>query len=110
MKKQILCSFFVVALLISFSSCGKSDKVSEQPKDTFVADNYDLTQVDITMRDGVKLHTNIFSPKDKGQKYPILLQRTPYNASPYRKGKLRTLIGPSICNNFIRSRKSKTHF
>ena len=96
MKKQILYSFFVVALLFSFSSCDKNDKVSEELKDTFVADNYDITEVDITMRDGIKLHTTIFSPKDKSQKYPILLQRTPYNASPYRRGELRKTIGPNV--------------
>ncbi|MGI9549674.1 MAG: CocE/NonD family hydrolase, partial [Aurantibacter sp.] len=36
----------------------------------------------IPMRDGVKLFTSIYAPKDQGQSYPILLVRTPYNIEP----------------------------
>jgi len=35
------------------------------------------------MRDGVKLFTVVYSPKDTSTNYPILLQRTPYNLKPY---------------------------
>jgi putative CocE/NonD family hydrolase len=35
------------------------------------------------MRDGNKLFTVVYTPKDKRKKYPILLNRTPYNASFY---------------------------
>ena len=35
------------------------------------------------MRDGVKLFTVAFTPKDTATNYPILLQRTPYNLKPY---------------------------
>ncbi|HTL59148.1 MAG TPA: CocE/NonD family hydrolase [Candidatus Limnocylindrales bacterium] len=37
----------------------------------------------IPMRDGVKLYTIVFVPKDTSTNYPILLQRTPYNLKPY---------------------------
>jgi len=43
----------------------------------------------------VKLHTVIYSPKDKSQEYPILMQRTPYSAGPYGEGKLKNSLGPS---------------
>ena len=38
------------------------------------------------MRDGVKLFTSVYVPKDvftDGKTYPIMLQRTPYNVAPY---------------------------
>jgi putative CocE/NonD family hydrolase len=35
------------------------------------------------MRDGVKLFTSIYMPKDNTQKHPILITRTPYSCSPY---------------------------
>jgi putative CocE/NonD family hydrolase len=35
------------------------------------------------MRDGVRLYTVIYTPKDYSQKYPILMQRTPYGSGPY---------------------------
>ena len=35
------------------------------------------------MRDGVKLFTSIYIPKDQTEKHPILMTRTPYSCSPY---------------------------
>ena len=35
------------------------------------------------MRDGIKLFTVVYIPKDKSKTYPILLNRTCYNASNY---------------------------
>jgi uncharacterized protein len=49
----------------------------------YVKDNFDKMDTTIIMRDGVKLHTIIYTPKDKSQKYPILMERTPYSAAPY---------------------------
>jgi len=45
-----------------------------------VRDNYDKREVYIPMRDGVRLFTSIYTPKDKSREYPILLSRTPYNS------------------------------
>ena len=56
---------------------------------------YDKMEVDIPMRDGVKLHTTIYSPKDTSQEYPILMQRTPYSSRPYGKDQFRSKIGPN---------------
>lgn len=43
---------------------------------------YDKKEVYITMRDGVKLFTSIYTPKDKSVRHPVLLNRTPYNIEP----------------------------
>ncbi len=50
-----------------------------QPQDNF---NYVARDVMIPMRDGVKLHTVIVTPKG-ARDLPILLERTPYNASGF---------------------------
>ncbi|HSK63956.1 MAG TPA: CocE/NonD family hydrolase, partial [Pyrinomonadaceae bacterium] len=47
------------------------------------------------MRDGVKLFTAIYTPKDQSQTYPIILNRTPYSVSPYGPGAYRDALGPS---------------
>ncbi|AXE16638.1 X-Pro dipeptidyl-peptidase [Runella rosea] len=52
----------------------------------FVKDNYEKWDRQITMRDGIKLYTIIYIPKDKSQNYPILIERTPYSAGPYGEG------------------------
>lgn len=57
--------------------------------------DYEKNAYEIEMRDGVKLYTVVYSPKDKSKKYPILMQRTPYSVAPYEEGKKREKLGPS---------------
>ena len=56
---------------------------------------YTKTEQLIPMRDGVKLFTAIYTPKDQSQKYPIMLNRTPYSVSPYGPNAYRDAVGPS---------------
>jgi putative CocE/NonD family hydrolase len=49
----------------------------------YLLEHYSKAEYQIPMRDGVKLYTIIYSPKDSSIKYPILLNRTPYNIAPY---------------------------
>lgn len=49
----------------------------------WIKENYTKKEVYIPMRDGVKLFTSIYIPKDQTEKHPILLTRTPYSCSPY---------------------------
>ncbi len=41
------------------------------------------------MRDGVKLFTSIYIPKDSSEKHPVLLTRTPYSCAPYGEDKYK---------------------
>ncbi len=45
--------------------------------------NYSKHECRIPMRDGVRLFTAVFAPKDTFRTYPILLRRTPYSLNPY---------------------------
>lgn len=45
--------------------------------------HYNKREVMIPMRDGVKLFTAIYTPKDMSTPRPILMIRTPYSARPY---------------------------
>lgn len=58
--------------------------------------NYTKTEQTVAMRDGVKLFTSIYVPKDKSKKYPIMLSRTPYSVSPYGPNEYKTSLGPSL--------------
>jgi putative CocE/NonD family hydrolase len=49
----------------------------------------------IPMRDGKRLFTAVYVPKDPSQTYPILLTRTPYNVKPYGPDASRDNLGPS---------------
>ena len=68
---------------------------SEITEDNFVKENYTKQEVKIEMRDGIKLHTTIYTPKDTSKTYPILLQRTPYSCNPYGEDQFKTKIGPN---------------
>jgi len=58
--------------------------------------NYDKAKYMIPMRDGVKLYTQVYTPKDKSQKYPILLFRTPYSVGYYKLNSFRLYLGPNF--------------
>jgi len=51
---------------------------------------FDKTEVMVAMRDGVKLHTNVFVPRGFATNLPIILVRTPYGI----EGGERSFAGP----------------
>lgn len=55
----------------------------------------------LPMRDGVKLFTSVFLPRDTTRTYPILLKRTPYSVAPYGLDKYPASLGPS--EQFVKS-------
>jgi uncharacterized protein len=64
----------------------------------FVRENYTKFEYRIPMRDGIKLFTSVYIPKDaftEGRKYPIMLLRTGYNVAPYGLEQYRANLGPS---------------
>lgn len=68
---------------------------AQEVEENFAKENYTKTETFITMRDGTKLYTAIYAPKDTSQKYPILFQRTPYSCRPYGEDQFRSKIGPN---------------
>ncbi|HEX7484668.1 MAG TPA: CocE/NonD family hydrolase, partial [Vicinamibacterales bacterium] len=57
--------------------------------------HYTKSEYEITMRDGKKLFTAVYVPKDGSQAYPILLTRTPYSVAPYGSDNYKPSLGPS---------------
>lgn len=60
-----------------------------------VKTNYTKTEYRIPMRDGTKLFTTVYAPKDDSKTYPILLIRTPYSVGPYGADKYPERLRPS---------------
>jgi uncharacterized protein len=69
---------FLFALLINISVWAK-----ENDDSLYLINNYTKAEYQIAMRDGAKLFTAVYSPKDTSKKYPILFNRTPYSIAPY---------------------------
>jgi len=96
---------FAWALLLSLTAAGQTPQPAQYPdypSDTPVrlqvvsnSFDYERREVMIPMRDGVKLHTIILIPlgaKDE----PILLTRTPYNATAMTSHAASTHLGPVL--------------
>lgn len=81
---------FYLLFLSPFISVAQADADAAWVKDNFTKKEYY-----IQMRDGIKLYTAVYEPKDVSQKYPILMQRTPYSCRPYGEANYRPRLGPN---------------
>jgi putative CocE/NonD family hydrolase len=71
-------------LYFSLTATSQTNPIAVGSQDSaWIRDNYTKKEVSITMRDGIKLFTAIYIPKDATEKHPILMTRTPYSCSPY---------------------------
>jgi hypothetical protein len=67
-----------------------------RPEEEFsVREHYTKYEYRIPMRDGVRLFTSVYVPKDTSVTYPILVDRTPYSVAPYGEDQYRAHLGPS---------------
>jgi uncharacterized protein len=57
--------------------------------------NYTKYEYRIPMRDGKRLFTAVYIPKDQSKTYPMLMTRTPYSVKPYGVDEYRSDLGPS---------------
>jgi putative CocE/NonD family hydrolase len=85
-QSAIAITIAICALPAVVSSGGNSVTAAEPPADTnatWLADHYTKFEYRIPMRDGARLFTRVYVPKDESQTWPILLTRTPYSLKPY---------------------------
>ncbi len=67
-------------LIIIFSAFAS---FAQNADSAWFVNNYTKMETYIPMRDGVKLFTSIYIPKDMSSKHPFLMGRTPYSCAPY---------------------------
>jgi putative CocE/NonD family hydrolase len=78
---------WVVAILLLFAFTGRA----QAPNSPDYSPLFDKTDVMIAARDGVKLHTEIYAPKNSTEPLPIVIERTPYGIHDDDKGYSRIL-------------------
>jgi hypothetical protein len=66
-----------------------------QPDPAAVQARYDKREVMIPMRDGIRLFTIVYTPKDRSVRYPFLMTRTGYGVPPYGLDAYRGVLGPN---------------
>jgi len=86
-------SFFLLIAFVPFLA------FAQTIDSAWFVNNYTKTEIMVPMRDGTKLFTTIYAPKDNSEKHPILLERTPYSCAPYGEN-IFDLIGTLLENTF----------
>ena len=74
---------FLICIIGSFSYSTTAQNMDS----TWFVNNYSKKEIYISMRDGVKLFTSLYLPKDNTEKHPFLMTRTPYSCAPYGEDK-----------------------
>src|SRR4051812_22987490 len=92
MHKLVFAFFFIAVFSLSAQTIDTS----------WMSKNYTKQEVMITMRDGKKLFTAIYAPKDNSEKHPFLMVRTPYSVAPYGKNKFSPRLYASHWVNYLK--------
>lgn len=75
---------------------------SKKVDQAYIQEHYTKFEYDVPMRDGIKLFTSVYQPKDDSEAYPILLTRTPYSLKPYSVDRYPDPRGPLL--NYAKER------
>jgi uncharacterized protein len=88
-------AFLAIALFLAASTARAQAAPKPDAPEFDIKEHYTKYEVRIPMRDGVRLFTAVYVPKDSSRPYPFLINRTPYSISPYGVDQYRTQLGPS---------------
>jgi putative CocE/NonD family hydrolase len=90
LRKVSMAGMLIIVIAGGFASAaGRAQEDESKGKDWSLL--FNKTEVMIAARDGVKLHTEIYAPKDAKESLPIVLERTPYGLNDDEKGFSRKL-------------------
>ncbi len=81
-------SFVFVIFFLLANGCAQQQQYN-------IGEKYEKHEYLIPMRDGIKLFTAVYSPRDKSKNYPIIMMRTPYSVAPYGEDKYPRTLGPA---------------
>jgi hypothetical protein len=84
-----------MAVLVSVLMTNLSAQNKPDAPEYEVKEHYTKFEYRIPMRDGVRLFTSVYLPKDSSYAYPFLIDRTPYSVGPYGVDQFRKQLGPS---------------
>jgi hypothetical protein len=92
--KPLLAAFGITAATF-FPNQAITQSKPEAPPTFDLKEYYSKYEYFIPMRDGKKLFTAVYVPKDSSHPYPFLMTRTPYSVRPYGVDQYKERLGPS---------------
>src|SRR6266487_1011155 len=84
-KVTVLTLALLAAALALLVTAPQSGQTSGQNKPD-LGQIFDKRDVMVPMRDGVRLHTEIYTPKNSTEPLPFIFERTPYGLNDDEKG------------------------
>lgn len=82
-------ALFLSALTFALAAPLAAQRAPDPAAVAAVKAKYEKHEYRIAMRDGVKLFTSVYIPRDTSRVYPILMTRTPYGVGPYGEDQYR---------------------
>lgn len=82
--------FYVTAICFA-----QGTRPTPDPQKELIKSTYTKYEYRIAMRDGKRLFTSVYTPKDTSKTYPFLISRTPYTVSPYGADQYKDNFGKS---------------
>jgi len=97
MQKVLRLPLALIALICSASSVSQAQQPAPPaPTEDYFRAHYTKYEFRIPMRDGKRLFTSVYVPKDTATgPYPFLMDRTPYSVAPYGEDQYPKHLGPS---------------
>jgi putative CocE/NonD family hydrolase len=93
-RHSILSAALALNCTVAFAQAPAPNKAAQELAD-FVKANYTKYEYQVPMRDAKRLFTSVYVPKDASEKWPIMLNRTPYSVGPYGVNNYKGSLGPS---------------
>jgi len=80
---------------LAWIGAARAQDPPKEPTEDYVKTHYTKFEYRVPMRDGKKLFTSVYVPKEASQPYPFLMDRTPYSVAPYGEDQYKKNLGPS---------------
>ena len=90
-----LFGFAALVALLGLAPPRRTEARAKPDADAEIRQRYTKYEFRIPMRDGVKLFTAVYVPKDAAESYPFLIVRTPYSVRPYGADQYPKYLGPA---------------
>jgi len=91
---KLRCASFTLMLAACFSNVTLAQTPPAEPSYN-IREHYTKYEYRIAMRDGKRLFTSVYVPKDQSKPHPFLMERTPYSTAPYGVDEYPERLGPA---------------
>lgn len=95
--RLLLMAWLGLSILVG-GARGADDEPLREP---VASDDFVIREEMVPMRDGVELYTLIMTPKDADDELPVIMTRTPYNATGMLRGPASTRLGINVGTRFL---------